>query len=79
MDSEPFEYLLAGCAILVLIYTVLDVVLFIPHVYSDVIVGGVNGTLSLGTFSYCVNVTVSMPEKCYRGFLSQLVSNHSIS
>ena len=65
--------LLFCLAALVGIYTILDLAIPIEHVRSDITVGGVKETLSLGTFSYCLNEPT---KKCYHGFISQLVSNH---
>ena len=49
-------------------------------VRQNVIVGEVNGTLTLGTIGYCLNV--SDQNDCTYGFLytiSQFLSNHRIS
>lgn len=75
-----FEWIRFVGAVLVFIYMIFDLAFVVEHVHSDLTFGtyheSFKATLSLGIFGYCFDIP---KRNCYHGFLSQLVSNHSIS
>ena len=74
-----------ACLLLLLLSTPIIRKLEIDRFHCDVTVGNVDGTLALGTFGYCLDVTVSNNKnKTCSFFLSesvigQFLSNHPIS